>query len=102
MNVHKNAGLAPRGREILIGRLLRGERVEDVACAMGVRTNTVYKWRRRYREEGLDGLQDRSFRPHASPNKTPDEVELPWKSGPGTAKERRVPNRSPFKRGGDA
>ncbi len=76
MNVHKNAGLAPRGREILIGRLLRGERVEDVACAMGVSTNTVYKWRRRYREEGLAGLQDRSSRPHTSPNKTPDEVEL--------------------------
>jgi len=47
MIVHMNAGLAPRGREILIGCFLRGERVGDVACAMGVSTNTVYKWPRR-------------------------------------------------------
>ncbi len=34
MNVHENAGLTPRGREILINRLLRGERVGDVAAAL--------------------------------------------------------------------
>ena len=36
MNVHKNARLTPRGREILISRLERGEHPEDVATAMGV------------------------------------------------------------------
>ena len=75
MNVHKNARLTPKGRELLIGRLERGEHPEDVAGAMGVSTRTVYKWRRRYREEGLAGLQDRSSRPLASPDKTPDDVE---------------------------
>ncbi len=75
MNVHKNAGLTPRGREILISRLERGEHPMDVATAMGVSASTVYKWRRRYREQGIAGLRDRSSRPHASPNRTPDDIE---------------------------
>ncbi len=75
MNVHENARLTPRGREILISRLDRGERPLDVATAMGVSASTVYKWRRRYRAEGLAGLLDRSSRPNASPNRTPDDVE---------------------------
>ncbi len=40
MNVHKNARLTPKGRELLIGRLERGEHPEDVAGAMGVSTRT--------------------------------------------------------------
>jgi transposase InsO family protein len=75
MNVHKNARLTPRGREVLISRLKRGEHPQDVGAAMGVSTSTVYKWRRRYRAEGLVGLVDRSSRPNASPNRTPDDVE---------------------------
>ncbi|MCH7544758.1 MAG: hypothetical protein IIB65_14115 [Proteobacteria bacterium] len=35
MNIHKNARLTPRGREILISRLERGEHPLDVATAMG-------------------------------------------------------------------
>ena len=75
MNMHKNARLTPKGRELLIERLRRGEQPEDVAVALGVSLSTVYKWRRRYREDGLKGLQDRSSRPRNSPNRTPDQVE---------------------------
>ena len=75
MNVHKNARLTPRGREVLISRLKRGEHPQDVSAAMGVSVGTVYKWRRRYRAEGLAGLLDRSSRPKASPNRTPDVIE---------------------------
>ena len=67
MNVHKNARLTPKGRELLLERLERGEGPSDVACAMGVSVRTVYKWRRRYRDGGLAALQDRSSRPHRSP-----------------------------------
>jgi putative transposase len=35
---------------------------------------TGHKWLDRYREEGLDGLQDRSHRPHSCPHATPDDV----------------------------
>ena len=75
MNIHENARLTPRGRELLISRLERGEHPEDVATAMSVSAATVYKWRRRYQSEGLAGLRDRSSRPNASPNKTPDGIE---------------------------
>ena len=37
--------------------------------------NLVRKWVRRFEEEGLAGLQDRSRRPHSSPSQTPPEVE---------------------------
>ncbi len=63
MNVHKNARLTPCGREILISRLERGEPATEVATAMGVSVGTVYKWRRRYRVEGVAGLRAR----HSSP-----------------------------------
>jgi transposase InsO family protein len=36
---------------------------------------TFYKFRRRFRDAGIDGLQDRSRRPLTSPGQTPAEVE---------------------------
>ncbi len=74
MNMHQNARLTPKGREILIRRLERGERAVDVACAMGVSARTVYKWRARYLAEGLAGLRDRSSRPARSPARTPAHI----------------------------
>jgi len=75
MNIHKNARLTPKGREILIARLARGERPVDIACAMGVSVRTVYKWRKRHRDHGLPGLLDRSSRPARSPARTCPDVE---------------------------
>jgi transposase InsO family protein len=37
----------------------------------GISAKTGHKWLRRYREEGEEGLGDRSRRPHTSPNRTP-------------------------------
>ena len=71
MNMHKNARLTPKGREVLVARLDRGERACDVACAMGVSIRTVYKWRTRFRQEGPAGLQDRASKPARSPSRTP-------------------------------
>ncbi len=70
MNIHKNARLTPKGRELLIDRLERGEHPLDVSCAMGVSLRSVYTWRKRYRDYGLAGLQDRSSRPAHSPART--------------------------------
>ncbi len=75
MNMHKNARLTPKGRELLIERLKRGEHPLDVACAMGVSERTVYKWRKRYQMNGLSGLQDRTSRPSRSPERTPATLE---------------------------
>jgi transposase InsO family protein len=72
MNLHKHARLTPRGRALLVQRVTeQGLRAEDAAQASGVSVRTAYKWLRRYREEGPDGLQDRSSRPHRCPHATP-------------------------------
>jgi transposase InsO family protein len=36
---------------------------------------TGYKWLHRYQDEGIEGLAERSRRPHSSPGKTPEPVE---------------------------
>lgn len=40
----------------------------------GVSRNTYYVWYRRYRTLGMEGLRDRSRRPHSHPRMTPWEV----------------------------
>jgi transposase InsO family protein len=47
-----------------------GWSVEAAADRFQVDAKTVRKWRDRFLTEGEDGLQDRSSRPHRSPNRT--------------------------------
>ena len=42
---------------------------------MAISRPTAHKWWRRYRDEGLSGLEDRSSRPHRCPHQTPRRVE---------------------------
>ena len=75
MNLHKHARLTPRGRALLVDRILvQGLRIEEAAHAAGVSVRTAYKWLKRYREEGPAGLADRSSRPHACPHATPSTI----------------------------
>ncbi|RTR06313.1 IS481 family transposase [Halomonas nitroreducens] len=75
MNTYKNARLTPHGRALLVHRVVEeGLRPEEAAQAQGVSVRTVYKWLRRYREEGAAGLQNRSSRPGRCPRATPDEL----------------------------
>ncbi len=71
MNVHKNAKLTPAGRAVLVKRVLAGEPVEVVTREMGVSRRTGFKWLKRFREEGEEGLLDRSSRPHHHPRRIP-------------------------------
>jgi transposase InsO family protein len=48
--------------------------VATVAEQLGISRATGYKWVRRYRADGLPGLEDRSSRPHHSPRRSSDEV----------------------------
>jgi transposase InsO family protein len=57
----------------MVGRLEAGQHQLDVAQAMGVSLTTLKKWLRRYRAEGVTGLQDRSCRPRRSPRQLPLE-----------------------------
>jgi transposase InsO family protein len=66
---HANAKLNQYGRMLLVSRLEGGWTQAEVAEAQGVSRSTVAKWWKRYREEGLSGLRERSSRarrlPHA-------------------------------------
>lgn len=50
--------------------------MSDLCEHYAVSRKTGYKWIERYQVEGLDGLKERSHRPHGSPNRTnPQHVE---------------------------
>jgi transposase InsO family protein len=76
MGIHKNAPLTPLGRAELVRRVVDDRQsVGAVARDLGVCGRTVRKWVSRYKAEGSAGLEDRSSRPHRSPNQTPQPVE---------------------------
>lgn len=62
---HSRRKLTPFGRRLLVDRVeTLGWSPAEAAKAAGVSRQTVYKWLRRFREEGETGLEDRSSRPH--------------------------------------
>ena len=58
-----------------VTRELGSVSVSELARAHGVSRKTIYKWRERFRLEGLVGLEPRSRRPHTSPTRTALDVE---------------------------
>jgi transposase len=69
---HRRARLTPFGRLLLVTRIIEeGWSVAVAAESMGISRATAHKWLRRFREEGLAGLEDRSSRPHRSPHALP-------------------------------
>jgi len=71
---HRNAKLTPAGRLLLIQQLEDGFSQAEVARRMYLSRATVSKWWRRYREEGIPGLQDRSSAAHRLPHRLGEEV----------------------------
>jgi len=68
MRLHGNARTCPKSRQLLVDRvLLEGWSVTAAAEAAGVSERTVWRWLKRWRDEGRGGLIDRSSRPHRSP-----------------------------------
>src|SRR6266550_751694 len=75
MDVHKNARLTPAGREAMVRRVVEGGQTpKALSAAVGVCPRTVRKWVGRFRAEGVDGLRDRSSRPHRVRRPTPPET----------------------------
>ena len=66
-----SAKLTPFSRGLLVERVAEGWPVARAAEMMGISRATVYKWIRRYREEGLPGLEDRISRPRRCPHALP-------------------------------
>ncbi len=73
--MHGNAPLTPEGRLRLCHRIEDGWTVASAAESMNISRQCAHKWWRRYRDEGVDGLVDRSSRPHSCPHQTPAKVE---------------------------
>jgi transposase InsO family protein len=74
MEIHANAPLGPKGRAIMVKRVLEeGIALTEAAEAAGVSAKTAGKWVRRYRSEGESGLLDRSSAPRRVHNATPAE-----------------------------
>jgi transposase InsO family protein len=71
MDTHKNAPLTPKGREAMV-RAVVDFGLSKTAAARQFNTTpkTVAKWVERFRAEGVDGLRDRSSRPHSLPSQT--------------------------------
>lgn len=49
--------------------------VTSLSAGLGIAPKTFYKWANRYRAEGVDGLAERSRRPHRSPRQVSPAVE---------------------------
>jgi transposase InsO family protein len=74
--VHRNARLTVHGRRLIVERVReQGWPVAHVAKAMGVSRQCAHRWLARFDAEGDVGLEDRSSRPHRSPNRSSTEVE---------------------------
>jgi transposase InsO family protein len=74
MKLHANAPLGPKGRAVMVRRILEeGIALTEAAEAAGVSARTARRWVRRYRSEGEAGLLDRSSAPRRVHNATPPE-----------------------------
>jgi transposase InsO family protein len=75
MDYHHHARLTIYRREQLAKSVVEGRLgLCQAAAGCGLSRQSAAKWVRRYREAGLEGLQDRSSRPRRSPRSTPVEL----------------------------
>jgi transposase InsO family protein len=58
-----------------VARLLEGENMSALCREFGISRPTGYKFFKRYKDIGLDGLEDRSRRPYRHANKLPFQIE---------------------------
>jgi transposase InsO family protein len=71
MKLHGNARTCPNSRRLLVARVCEESwSVAEAAQAAGVSERTVYRWLARWRQEGVEGLRDRSSAPRRIPHRT--------------------------------
>ncbi len=74
--VHRNAPLTELGRLRLARCVVEeGWSLRRAAERFQVSHTTAARWARRYRDQGPDGMSDRSSRPHHTPRRTPERTE---------------------------
>jgi transposase InsO family protein len=77
MKLHGNARTCPNSRRLLIDRVSdQSWSISAAAQAAGISERSVYRWLARWREQGAEGLMDRSSAPRRIPHRTPaDRVQ---------------------------
>ena len=71
MKVHSSAKGTATSRLLMVRRIENEQwSVAEAAEAAGYSERSAYKWLRRYRDEGVSGLHDRSSAPHRVPRRT--------------------------------
>ena len=74
MKLHGNARTCPHSRRLVVRRVEEeGWTLAQAAEAAGVSVRTLSKWLRRFRDEGEEGLFDRSSAPRSIPHRTSEE-----------------------------
>src|ERR1700759_909249 len=74
MKLHGNARACPNSRRLLVDRVCdRSWSVTAAAQAAGISERTAYRWLARWREQGVEGLNDRSSAPRRIPHRTPSD-----------------------------
>jgi transposase len=71
---HADARTTVSTRKLIVDRVGAGHRPGEVAKQLGVSRQAVYKWVRRWWDEGGAGLADHS-RPHRMPRRTSAQNE---------------------------
>ncbi len=62
-------------RELVMLATQPNATISQLCRRYAISRKTAYKWIRRFDREGLDGLSQRSTRPHQSPYQTPQHIE---------------------------
>jgi transposase InsO family protein len=74
MKLHGNARTCPNSRRLLVERIESSScSLREAADAAGISERTAYRWLKRWREQGEEGLIDRSSAPKQIPHRTPPD-----------------------------
>lgn len=68
--------MAELRREVLLEAQRTGEPVSSICQRFGISRQTYYRYRRRFLLEGLEGLKDKTRRPHHSPGRMDPQIEI--------------------------
>ena len=68
--------MAELRREVLLEAQRTGESVSSICQRFGISRQTYYRYRRRFLLEGLEGLKDKTRRPHNSPGRMDPQIEI--------------------------
>lgn len=71
----REASIMSQRLEFVTLAVAEGANIRRLCRRFGISPKTGYKWLHRFREGGVQALEDCSRRPHSSPNRTPHSIE---------------------------